>query len=297
MIVDVHTHTPTHRDVVPSGEEVVNAVWRPDRPVRATCTWSDYMAAMAPVDRAIVFSIAYGPGQQASTALGSGRPEGNVNDRTAELVHAHPDKLIGFLSVDPQVPGALDEIDRSVHDLKLRGIKLGPNYQNFDPLCPPALAVYARAQALGLPVLFHQGTSPIRTAPLRFAHPLVMDEIAMAYPELRVVMAHLGHPWQADTIVVIRKHPHVYADVSALFYRPWSYYHAMRLAAEWNVLHKLLLGSDFPITTPQETIDGLRKVNEIPRVTGLPRVPEDAMEAIIHRNSLELLGLEGTHAH
>jgi hypothetical protein len=267
-------------------------VWRPDRPVRATCTWADYLEAMAPVDRAIVFAIAYGPEHLCAPAGETGRgPRGNVNDRTAELVQRHPAKLIGFLSVDPLAPGALDELDRGVHDLGLRGIKLGPNYQNFDPLCPEARAVYARAQTLGLPVLFHQGTSPIRTAPLRYAHPIMMDEIALAYPGLRIVMAHMGHPWQADTIVVIRKHPNVYADVSALFYRPWSYYHAMRLATEWNVLPKLLLGSDFPITTPQETIDHLKRVNELPGVSGLPRVPDEAIEAIVHRDSLALLGL------
>ncbi len=292
MIVDVHTHTPTHKTVVPPGEEVVNSVWRPDRAVRATVTWREYMEAMAVVDRAIVFSIAYGPGHRAGDLASSGRdPRGNANDHTAELVRNYPDKLIGFVSVDPAEPDALDEVDRGVHDLKLRGVKLGPNYQNFDPMSPHALAVYAKAQALGLPILFHQGTSPVRTAPIRYAHPLIMDEIAMAFPELRVVMAHMGHPWQVDTAVVIRKHPHIYADVSALFYRPWSYYNAMRLATEWNVLHKLLLGSDFPITTPKETIDHLRTVNQAVQVGGLPPIPQEAMEAIIHRDSLRLLGL------
>jgi len=292
VIIDVHTHTPTHRTVVPPGEEVVNSMWRPDRAVRASCTWADYLEAIAPVDRAIVFLIAPGPGQQPFTASGLATdPSANVNDLTAEFVRGHPDRLIGFLSVHPFAPNALEEIERGTSDLGLRGIKLGPNYQNFDPLCPEARAIYERAQALGLPMLFHQGTSPIRAAPIRYAHPLLMDEIATAFPELRIVMAHMGHPWQADTIVVIRKHPHVYADVSALFYRPWSYYHAMRLATEWNVLHKLLLGSDFPIATPQETIDGLRTVNHMLGITGLPPVPQDALEAIIHRDSLSLLGL------
>ena len=292
MIIDVHTHTPTHRTAVPPSEDVVNTMWRPDRPVRATCTWSDFYDAMAPVDRAIVFLIAPGPNQTPFAATGlASDPNANVNDLTAEFVRSRPDKLIGFLSVHPLAPGALDEIERGVQDLGLRGIKLGPNYQSFDPLCPEARAVYARAQALGLPMLFHQGTSPIRDAPIRYAHPLLMDEIATAYPEVRIVMAHMGHPWQADTITVIRKHPHVYADVSALFYRPWSYYHAMRLATEWNVLHKLLLGSDFPITTPGETIDHLRKVNQVVGIAGLPKVPQDELEAIIHRDSLSLLGI------
>ena len=119
-----------------------------------------------------------------------------------------------------------------------------------------------------------------------------MDEIAIAFPELRIVMAHLGHPWQADTMTVIRKHPHVYADVSAGFYRPWSFYSAMRLMTEWGVLDKLLFGSDFPVATPSETIDGLRAVNDIPARSGLPRMPEDAIEAIIERDALACLGLE-----
>jgi predicted TIM-barrel fold metal-dependent hydrolase len=120
-----------------------------------------------------------------------------------------------------------------------------------------------------------------------------MDEIAIGFPELRIVMAHLGHPWQTDTIAVIRKHPHVYADVSAGFYRPWSFYNAMRLATEWNVLPKLLLGSDFPVATPRETIEGLRAVNAPIEGTAMPRVPDDAIEAIISRDSLALLGLSG----
>ena len=56
-------------------------------------------------------------------------------------------------------------------------------------------------------------------APIRYAHPLLMDEVAMRYPDLKIIMAHLGHPWTVDTAVVVRKHPNVYADISGLFYR------------------------------------------------------------------------------
>jgi predicted TIM-barrel fold metal-dependent hydrolase len=217
---------------------------------------------------------------------------GRINDLTAEFVAAAPGRRLGFASVHPDAPEAIEELERSTQDLGLCGIKLGPNYQDFEPLSPSALRLYAWAESRRLPILFHQGTSPIRRAPLRYAHPLVMDEVAIRFPELRIVMAHIGHPWQADTITVIRKHPHVYADVSANFYRPWSFYSAMRIATEWNVLDKLLLGSDYPIATPAETIAGLRALNDIPRASGLPGIPEDAIEAIIHRDSLALLGLE-----
>jgi predicted TIM-barrel fold metal-dependent hydrolase len=128
---------------------------------------------------------------------------------------------------------------------------------------------------------------------LRFAHPLAMDEVAAAFPELRIVMAHLGHPWQADTFMVIRKHPHVYADISSQFFRPWSQYQALRLAAEWGVLDKLVFGSDYPVATPQETMDGLLSVNSVIEGTKLPRVPEEALQRVIERDTVALLGLNG----
>jgi predicted TIM-barrel fold metal-dependent hydrolase len=66
----------------------------------------------------------------------------------------------------------------------------------------------------------------------------------------------------------------------------------MRKATEWNVLDKLLFGSDYPVTNPEENINALRRINHIVEGTNFPRVPEAAIEAIIYRNSLELLGLE-----
>jgi predicted TIM-barrel fold metal-dependent hydrolase len=296
MIIDVHTHAPTHRTEVPDAEREINTSWRPDKTVVATVTWQDYIAAMAPVDRACVFGIRYEGGLEAAggstAAQSSGIPYGpNVNDDVATFARAFPDKLIGFMSVHPDEPNVVDEMERCYHDLGLRGIKLGPNYQMFDPLSTQARLVYETAQRLAIPAVFHQGTSPVRSAPLRYAHPLVMDEIATAFPEWRIVMAHLGHPWQADTFMVIRKHPHVYADISSQYFRPWSQYHALRLATEWGVLDKLVFGTDYPISTAQETIDGLLAVNRVIEGSHLPAVPEDALHRIIERDSLALLGL------
>ena len=217
--------------------------------------------------------------------------EGNINDAVAQFVAAFPNRLIGFSAVHPFDPHCMDEMERCRADLGMKGMKLGANYQNYDPLEPRALAVYDYAQRHGLPVMFHQGTSPIREAPIRYAHPLVVDEIAMRYPDLRVVMAHLGHPWQADTCVVIRKHPNVYADLSANFYRPYSFWEQLVKASERNVLDKILFGTDWPVTDVAETIDSLRKVNDIVEGTKLPRVDADAIEAIIERDSLTLLGI------
>jgi hypothetical protein len=270
----------------------LSTLYRPDQAASTAHTWDDYVRGMEPVDRAIVFNIASDPREAVPENGQLIYPTPQVNDDTAAIVHAYPEKLIGFMTVHPHDPGVMDEIDRCVGDLGLRGIKLGPNYQHFDPLSEEAFRVFRRAEELGLPVLLHQGTSPVRFAELDYAHPRHIDKVAIAFPELRMILAHMGHPWQIDCLVVIRKHPHVYADISANFYRPWSCYNAFRHATEWSVLHKLLFGSDFPIASPQETLDALQHVNDPIEGTKLPPVPQEELDKIPQRESLALLGLE-----
>lgn len=287
MIVDVHTHTPTHIDAVPADEVLSYSAWRTDRAVVTTNSWADYDAAMGAADVSIVFNIAVAD-PLASTGLPY--PPERTNDATAEFAAADPTRRIGFMSVDPTDPGALEEADRC-RELGLVGVKLGANYQEFEPLGEEAFAFYRYCQQHGLPILFHAGASPIRHAPLRYTHPLVTDEIAIAFPELRIVMAHMGHPWGRETVVTIRKHPHVYADVSSIYLRPWVCYESLLSAVEWGASGKLLLGSDYPIANTAEAIAGLRRVNDIVAGTALPRIPDEVIESVIHADALTALGL------
>lgn len=293
MIVDVHTHAPRFPDHVPDDQRGrVQTRWSPGQVRPLTYTWDDYIAAMTPVDRAICFNIAADPRDPGKIDEPYVVPVPNVNDETAAFVNAHAEKFIGFLSVHPADPRAHEEMARASQDLGLRGIKLGANYQNYDPLGEEAFHVYRYAEDHGLPMLFHQGTSPIRFADLDYAHPRHIDRIATAFPNLRIILAHMAHPWQIDCIAVIRKHPNVWADVSGSVLRRWGHYQAMVAAMEWGVLDKLLFGSDFPASTPQETMDLLRSVNEVATGPALPRIPEAAVESLITRDSLALLGLD-----
>jgi predicted TIM-barrel fold metal-dependent hydrolase len=287
MIVDVHAHTPTHRDAVPEGERRVYHGWRTDRPVVTTNSWADFDAAMAAADVSIVFNIAVDEPEEMTGLPYS--PE-RTNDATAEFVADAPARRVGFMSVNPTWPHVFDEAERC-RELGLVGVKLGPNYQDFDPLSGHALAFYAYCERNQLPILFHQGASPMRHAPLRYTYPLVTDEVALRFPELRIVMAHMGHPWATETVVTIRKHPHVYADVSSIYLRPWVCYQSLLAAVEWGCTPKLLLGSDFPIADTGEAIAGLRRVNDILEGTRLPRVPDEVIDAIVHADALGALGL------
>ena len=294
MIVDVHTHLPSHQDTVPLGDMVTETAMRSGETVQLTNSIADYLRDMEAVDKAFIFGIAPRPWlPEKQVLLTGGWPEGNNhNDVASETAKHAPDKIIPFMSLHPLDPNWNDEYDRCVGDLGSKGIKLGPNYQDFDPTGPEAFALFARLESDQIPIVFHQGTSPMTEAPLTYAHPLTSDKIAMAFPNLTMVLAHLAHPWQADCLSVVRKHPNVWADVSAQFYRPYSFWQGMRLFHEWGATEKILFASDWPVTRPQDNIDHLRELPKFARDHHLPTIPEEDIEGIINRDAVEIMGVD-----
>jgi len=282
MIVDVHTHLSTRQQWGRQVAEALEGGKAGHGDLDVHTTPQRHWSGMQPVDRAIVFgfkSIALG--MQAS------------NDDVAEYANAHPDKLIGFMSVDPNDPAALDEIDRCVGELGLKGIKMSPVYQHYDPRGDKAARVHQRAEQLGLVILTHAAFLSISTSPMKWANPLLYDPVARDFPDLKIILAHIGLPWYTDAMVVIRKHENVYADIcGGVVLRPWWGYQALATCYENSVMHKLLFGSDFPLCTAEQTMQAMRSVNRFADGTNMPRIPEDELEAIINRNSLSLLGLE-----
>lgn len=214
------------------------------------------------------------------------------DEYVAEFVGRAPDKLLGFGAADPTQPGALDEVRKAIEELGLVGVKMGPMYAGFDPRDPRCSPIYKYCEDAGVPILFHSGTTFNQDAPLEYTRPWLFDELGMRYPALHMVLAHVGHPFCEECLVVIRKHPHVYADISALFYRPWQFYNMLIAAQEYNVTHKLLFGTDFPFAGMQESMDGLRNANRIVGQSGLPQVSQSTIDGILTRDSLELLGLK-----
>ena len=209
----------------------------------------------------------------------------------AEFVGRAPDKLVGFAACDPTQEGALAELRKGIEELGLRGVKMMPMYAGFDPRDERCQPIYAYCQEQKLPILFHSGTTFNQDAPLGYTRPWLWDEVGMRYPELRMILAHVGHPFGEECLVVIRKHPHVYADISALFYRPWQFYNMLIAAQEYNVTNKLFFGTDYPFARALESINGLRNANHIIGNSGLPHVTEATIEGILHRDVPALLGM------
>ena len=278
-IIDMHVHTffkESKPDKPVFTPQLNNS--RPDGVYQMNASWDQFRYDMEPVYKAVILHVAQGD-------VGT---EGN--NRNAALAKRWPEKLIPFGSVNPNFPNALDEFRRGVKELGLKGFKLSPIYQSFHPMDRAACRIYAQAEEWGIPLIFHTATAQAASAPLKYANPVLFDDVAYAFPRLKIVMAHMGHPWQRECIVMMRKHPNVYTELSGTFYRPWDFYQSMLLALEWAQTHKILFGTDWPITTARETMAGIRNANQFAKA-GLPRIPEEVLEGIIYRDSLSLLGL------
>ena len=205
-------------------------------------------------------------------------------ERIASFVQAHSDRFIGWCSVDPNDKDCVDQLEYYVNDLGLRGLKCSPIYQNWNPQDPRHLPLFQAAERLGIPVNIHQGTSFVRPGPLKYANPILLEDIAIACPDLRIVIAHMGHPWEDECVVLIRKHPNLYTNISAIHYRPLRHYQSLITAIEYGVEHKLIFGSDFPSATPEQVIAGQQKVNQVVEGTSFPRVPDEIIHAMIYEN-------------
>jgi predicted TIM-barrel fold metal-dependent hydrolase len=239
------------------------------------------LAATKNCDRVIVFGLK-------APYCGVNIPQ----EMIADFVKQHSDRFIGWCSVDPTDPACVEQLVYCVNDLGLRGLKCAPIYQNWDPQDPKHLPLFKKAEELGIPVNIHQGTSFVRPGPLKYANPIQLEDIAIACPELRMIISHMGHPWETECVVLIRKHPNLYANVSALHYRPLRHYHAFMTALEYGVEHKLIFGSDFPSATPEQVIAGLQKVNDVVKDSSYPKFPEEAIQNIVYENWKQVLTLD-----
>ena len=279
MIIDIHTHVfdaahhfgpKLNADLVRCG--VDPAVWGN--------VAERHLVTTKAADVAVVFGL-----------QASGTGWHIPNEMVAAHVAKAPDRLLLFASIDPLQPDYIEELEKCHRQLGAVGVKLAPLYQNAHPQDKRYYEIYRYCQTNGLPILFHVGTSFVSGTPLEFSRPVHFDAVAVDFPDLKMILAHLGHPWEGETIAVIRRHANVYADISALYYRPWQFYNSMRLLVEYKAQHKVLFGSDFPFTTTGDSLNQVRALNTVIASSGLPQVPAEVIEEIIHRDALSLLHL------
>lgn len=280
MIVDVHSHYqryPAHftTEFREQARKARNGV-----EVDLTVHWSNYASTATETGHTIVFG-------------GKAKLSGIWVDDNEVAAYAaeRPERVTAFLCVDPTQPGWRDEMIHGHQDLGMKGIKLLPMYAGFSPNDPELDDLWIYATKHHLPVLLHTGTTFVNVAPLRCTLPRLLDDVALRFPSVQIILAHLGHPYEGECIATIRKHENLYADCSALHYRPFQLYHSLMLLQEYGCWGKLLFGSDYPYTTVDASLKGMRSLNNMLEGTALPRLDMDKMETMFHRDTLKLLGL------
>ena len=218
----------------------------------------------------------------------TGRPQVS-NDAVIDLARANPDVVIPFCSLDPtRGPEAVREAKRLVSDGVVRGLKLHPPLQQFSPndrLAYPLYEVFAEAK---LPVLFHTGHSGIGTGMpggggirLKYGNPMLVDDVAVDFPDLPIILAHPSFPWQDEAISICLHKPTVYIDLSG-----WSpKYFSPTLVQYANTLlkNKVLFGTDYPLITPDRWLADFEKI----------AIKDEVRPLILKDNAVRLFGLGG----
>ena len=284
MIIDVHSHVWRFPDHF-SDDFRLQAAERAkvDEELDLTVRHEDYCETIP--DGEQVLTVVFG---------GKARLSGLWvdDDYVASCVAEHPHQRLGFLSLDPTQARWEDEMREGHRQLGLQGIKLLPMYAGYQPDDERLDSLWKYATEHQLPVLLHTGTNFISQAPLEYTLPRHLDRVATRFPEVKIILAHIGHPFGGECVVTIRKHKNLYTDISALHYRPFQFFQTLMLVQEYGVWDKLLFGTDYPFTTVAATLEALRSMNQMLEGTNFPRLDEAAIEAMIYRDSLSLLGLD-----
>jgi predicted TIM-barrel fold metal-dependent hydrolase len=171
-----------------------------------------------------------------------------TNDWIATFTKDHRDRLLPVGSVNPLHEKDVVAEIRRVLELGLRLIKIHPPHQLFSPNAyrfdlPQLAEIYRECESRGVPVMFHTGTSIFPRARNVYADPMPIDDVAVDFPRLRIVLAHAGRPLYGDTaFFLLRRHPNVMADLSGI--PPKSIPSHLPRARE--IADKLLWGTDWP---------------------------------------------------
>lgn len=302
MVFDAHVHAwrfpdhfhrkvvveelPPHRQSI--DEEGLKRMW--DQPIE------NYLQhAKGVVSHLLLLGI------KAGETLGIDVP----NEYLAEVANADRGRLSWACCVVPTEHGAAEEVERCIEEMGAVGVgELGPGYAHYradDPRCFP---VYEVARDHGVPIIIHAGPTRVRTARLEYADLAAVDNIAIQFPTLKIILCHLGYYRYEEACYLVAKHPNLYADIAWLcslagldrravlridpeveypyfnLLQPLMYYFSQTFGEP----HKLLFGSDYPTTNPYKAIEILRGINLLFDRHHLPHIPREAIERMLGEN-------------
>ena len=213
-----------------------------------------------------------------------------TNEEIGEVAAEHPDVIIPFASVHPARGKAGATIARRlIERYGFRGFKFHPSVQEVYPNDPVAFPIYEVLAEHGLPALFHTGQNGVGAGTkggggvrLKYSNPLHLDDVAVDFPDMPIIMAHPSFPWQDEALSIAMHKPQVHIDLSG-----WSpKYFPPQLVRYANTLLKrqVLFGSDYPMITPDRWLKDFEALD----------IADDVRPLILKENAARLLGLEAS---
>jgi predicted TIM-barrel fold metal-dependent hydrolase len=198
-----------------------------------------------------------------------------TNEEIAELARKNSDVAIPFASIDPhRGDEGVRQARRLIKDYGVKGFKFHPTVQEFYPndrLAYPLYEVIAEAK---LPALFHTGQTGVGAGTrggggirLKYSNPIYLDDVAVDFPDMPIILAHPSFPWQEEALSVATHKPQVYIDLSG-----WSPKYFPPILVQYaNTLlkDKILFGSDYPVLSPEKWIEEFHKLPIKPEVRPL----------------------------
>lgn len=297
-VIDCHTHTWTRELLSKSDIEArklaavkTNTTPILDSPVQ------DLQTAMieSEIEKAVVLPIDSGINQDMPLSLVE------KTDWHAAEVKDFP-SIITFVGIDPRRGDeGLKELERAVKEKDCRGLKLYPPngfYPDEDRFYP----IYEQCLDLEIPVVVHQGFTS-RHKHLKYAQPVYLDKMAADFPELNIVLAHVGYPWVEEALLVAAKNPKVYIDISGwqmiVSKVPMKFFQMIADAKLSRVFpDKVLWGSDFPLfesymplTDWVQFCKGLT-LPEVLRDQGYPQIIQRDIEKVMWKNAVRFFAFE-----
>src|SRR5689334_22606414 len=207
----------------------------------------------------------------------------DVNQFIADYVKANPKRLISCGSLHPRQTSSIEADIEQFLRLKIRMIKIHPPHQLLFPNdylngVKELEIIYRAAETHGIPVMFHTGTSIFPGARNRYGDPMFLDDVAVDFPKMKIIMAHGGRPlWMKTAFFLLRRHPNVFMDISGV-----PPVHLMKYFPRLQeIAPKVLFGTDWPGPGVPDMGGHLKLVKALP-------ISEDAKRAILTENALKM---------
>ncbi len=185
-----------------------------------------------------------------------------TNVRVAQLLEKYPDRFIGFAGFDPNNGAeSVNEIEYAIKELGFSGLKTVASFVELDINDRAFYPCYAKAEELHVPIIIHTGSAILEGVRVKHVHPLMVDDVAFDFPDLKIICSHLGGWQYMDLLGMLVHHGNVFADISFWPLNPnysdlvpWS-------LLERTVPDKILFGSDYPAgQTPKEAAEAVRRL-------------------------------------